>query len=123
MDPLKIALTNLGNSFATSTLYDFAKMKLNRGEVETPEELARAVAKEFQSLNATGARVVAQTLIVVFAEHGDLAIRDGKIYANKTPWMRSAPGTRFVFGDPAVTRTHRSSLDAARGSVIQESRD
>jgi hypothetical protein len=118
MDPVTAALAQLGISIAAQTIYDVGKKVLSRGG-SSKENLASELASEIPSLSIENAKVIADTLVDVFAEHGDITIRGTEIHAKDSVWMRSAPGTQFSFGHGSTSSTERTRIETRGNSEIR----
>lgn len=98
MDTVTHLLLRQGLYLTSQTIYDFVK-KCLKSKTQSVAEIGKALEIEFPPLSADGAKMIAQTVVEVFAEMGFITIRGSQIYVGNAVWMQSAPGTKFTFGD------------------------
>ncbi len=117
MDPLVNVVAQLGLGVASNAVYDAIKRLLLGGK-QSADTVAEGLRSEFPALSIHGAKVLASTAIDVLAQRGDISITGSQLVARDTIWMRSAPGTKFEFGDGSASRTDKTSIDAGPGAKI-----
>jgi len=115
VDPITQLLRDFAVAIASQTVFDFVKGLLWKGSLGQ-SELATKLSEEFPSLSVENAEVLAGTVVEFFAQRGDITIKDTRIYAEDSVWMRSARGTKLSLTDSS-TQTSRTRIDVTRGSI------
>lgn len=118
MDPLIGILSQLGVGISSQAIYDVVKTFITRGPT-TVGDLSQGLVREFPSMTLQGCAVVAQTVVDFFAEKGFVCIVGSSIRAGDAVWMRSAPGTKIVFGSGSDSKTDKTRITAGYGAEIQ----
>ena len=118
MDPITALLAQIGVSIGAQAIYDLAKSRIRSGD-STKAKLVQAFLEKYPQLEIHGAEVVADKVIGIFAKKGHVIISGTTISASKSIWMKSAPGTKFVFGEGSVSRTKKSEIRVGKRAFME----
>lgn len=116
-DPINKILIPLGVNLASSTIYDFVKSLLNQNPVPA-EQLPEKIHSQFPQVTIDNAKMIANKMIDLLAAHGDIEVKGTTLYSKGSIWMRSAPGTKFVFSDSVSTTESGSEIKVEPGGNI-----
>jgi hypothetical protein len=107
-------LFDLGITLGTNTIYDLIKTAIL--ETDSKEKLVSLISSQLKIQDAI---IAADKIIEFAAQNGDIVITGTHVYASENITMRSAPNTKFVFGENSTSETATSKISAGTSARIE----
>lgn len=107
-------LKSYGINIGSNLIYDLIKSAIT--ETDSKEKLVSLISSR---LNIENAIIAADKIIEFAARNGDIIITGSHVYASENITMRSAPNTKFVFGENSTSETATSKISTGTGARIE----